>query len=863
MAGKGVTTTRALELASVPSPTRRASSSETTVVGHRRGGGTRVGLFRSVRTQLLAPIVVAMAGLAVLGTVQTATATDAARDASRAQVLATTATRTVLLVHELEREFAETVALRQRGGQAGQQLMTAQRQRTDAAANRYREQSKAARRAAPRLSDELQNTDEVLDELAGARQEALTGSPVGLRADPVYRRVANSLLAVADSLPAQVNDPDLANAARAVAALASIEHFDALERDLVRAIYVRGSLQNGDLVNLANVVGAREQRQSEFLRVAPPEARETFTTVVRGTDVEAAAKMSVAVRNGDRDPSGLKGDPDAWYVAQSHLIRRVNLVSLQVSDRLDQLASEVAADANRRAWLTALGTAGIAIAALLTAILLAVRTSRRLRRLRAAALTVARRELPDAINTVSTGRPAGDSGPSAAAATRAIAATNDEIGQVADAFGTVHRTALRLAAEQAELRVDVARMAEVLARRIRTLITRQLRLLDEFERDETDPDVLARLFALDHIAARLRRNGENLLVLAGGEPGRPMTGAFPLRAVVTAAASEIEEYQRVEATIGTELAIAAPAVGDFVHLLAELLENAASFSPPDSPVQVDARRTVDGAVVRVHDSGIGITASRLGEINGRLARPTALTSAAAGTMGLYVVAHLAARHGIRVQLHPTGNGTVAYVALPHSVLAPQSAIHSGPRPANESSSIIGAMVPAGTPNQMAAGVSTRLDHMTRNGQPMAPANRGLGSTMSPAAATGANVGAPATDGWFRPSVRGEGTGGNPPPPPVMNGFGFVPAQRTQDMPRVDVAEGHLPRRSPGSQLAPGQVAEPAAPTGPQQPATPGPTVDPEMIRARLSAFAEGVSAAAIRRGSNGSTPATTPAARER
>src|SRR5690242_7518750 len=181
-------------------------------------------------------------------------------------------------------------------------------------------------------------------------------------------------------------------------------------------------------------------------------------------------------------------------------------------------------------------------------------------------------------------------------------------------------------------------MAETLARRIRTLITRQLRLLDEFERDETDPDVLARLFVLDHLAARLRRNGENLLVLAGGEPGRPVTGAFPLTAVINAAASEIEEFHRVEATV-TDVAIAGPVVGDIVHLLAELLENAAMFSPPPTPVRVDARRTVDGAVVRVHDSGIGIAPNRLAEINARLAQPTMLTSAAAGTMGLYVVAH--------------------------------------------------------------------------------------------------------------------------------------------------------------------------------------------------------------------------------
>src|SRR5690242_7773288 len=219
-------------------------------------------------------------------------------------------------------------------------------------------------------------------------------------------------------------------------------------------------------------------------------------------------------------------------------------------------------------------------------------------------------------------------------------------------------------------------MAETLARRIRTLITRQLRLLDEFERDETDPDILSRLFALDHIAARLRRNGDNLLVLAGGEPGRPASQAVPITAVMTAAASEIEDFHRVEPG-PSDVSVAGPVVGDMVHLLAELLENAATFSPPSSPVRIDANRSIDGALLRIHDSGIGINENRLAEINARLANPTVLSSAAAGTMGLHVVAHLADRHGIRVQLYATGSGTTALVSLPHHVLALPSALPAG------------------------------------------------------------------------------------------------------------------------------------------------------------------------------------------
>jgi hypothetical protein len=651
---------------------RRPLPDDAAVTSHKRGG--RVGVASrlwTVRTQLLAPILVAMLGLGVLGTAQTTEAAGNATDARRAQVLATTATATVRLVNELERELAEIVALRARGGKAGVLLVTAQRARADKAISTYRTARTAAVRAAPQLESPFGTADVLLAKLGPAREQANAGSPPGSLTDPVFHDVANALLAVADALPAQLRDPDLAGAAREVAAVAAVEHYQALLRDDVRTTLIRGSIAERELVDLARLDGAREQREAEFARVASPAARQQYEREVTGTDVQKAITTREAVLTGE--PSALKTDADAWYVAQSGTIRRVNLVGLSLSDRLDRLAADLSASATRRAWLTALGTLGVGLAALFAAIVLAVRTSRRLRRLRAAALTVARRELPETIAAVIGGAPPAHGAP-AVAATRAIADNPDEVGEVADAFSSVYRTALRLAADQAELRLDVARMAETFARRIRTLVTRQLRLLDEFERDETDPEALSRLFALDHLAARLRRNGENLLVLAGGEPGRLLTEAFPLVGAVTAAASEIEDYHRVECQ-PIDSAVAGPVVGDLVHLLAELLENAATFSPPESPVRVDARSNVDGVVLRVHDNGIGLTPSRLAEVNARLARRSAaLSGVAAGTMGLYVVAHLAARHGIRVQLYATAGGTTAAVLLPPSVLAPVAAI---------------------------------------------------------------------------------------------------------------------------------------------------------------------------------------------
>jgi hypothetical protein len=841
---------------------RRSGAPDTSVAGHRRGGATRPSRLRSVRTQLLAPIVVAMIGLAALSTAQATTATTAARDAARARTLASTATSAVSFVHELEREVAETAALRQRGGRSGVSLVVAQRGRTDQAANRYLADSRAAVDAVPALERAVRAVNDTYSRLGATREAADTNPSVTLMTDPVYRPLAEALLAIADAVPAQIADIELANAARAVAAVGAVEHFAALERDLLRAVFSRGSVEPGDLGAMSELRGARDQRVAEFQRAATAAERTVYDNQFRGLDVDKADKLSAAARNAEKEPAGLKADADAWFVAQSGLIRRLNIVSLDLSDRLDARAEQIAVTAQRRAWATLIGTAVLGLTALAVAITLAVRTARRLRRLRAAALTVARQELPDVIHSVAAGAPLPTAG-AAAAATRSIAATNDEIGQVADAFATVHRTALRLAGEQAELRVDVSRMAEVLARRIRTLITRQLRLLDEFERDETDPDVLARLFALDHIAARLRRNGENLLVLSGGEPGRPATQAVGIGAVITAAASEIEDFQRVEVQ-PADLAITGPVVGDLVHLLAELLENATTFSPPTSQVRVDARPTVDGAIIRVHDSGIGIAPRRIAEINSRLATPTTLSSAAAGTMGLHVVSHLAARHRIRVELHATGSGTVAYVALPHRALERVSALPPAPvsatplapatlAPASMAAASLAAMPVSSAPVSVAPVSSAPISAVPVSASPrfgpppvVVPSTVGapLGRPRVPTAPPVPQPHQPTPSGppapWFRPLSSSGGDTPPPPVPPPPPAPGAWPPSYSGAGPSASASsDDGLPRRRPGAQLAPGVTEPPPQPTRSN-------AVDPEAVRSRLSAFAEGVSAAARR-----------------
>jgi K+-sensing histidine kinase KdpD len=215
-----------------------------------------------------------------------------------------------------------------------------------------------------------------------------------------------------------------------------------------------------------------------------------------------------------------------------------------------------------------------------------------------------------------------------------------------------------------------------LARRSRLLVERQLRLLDQMERDERDPDRLAALFQLDNLAARLRRNDENLLVLAGGQARRRSSSeeddGVSIDAIVLAALSEIEAYQRIRCDVEVASTVSSHAAPDLIHLLAELFElfdNATAFSPPDSPVKVDAKLSPEGVELTISDEGIGLAPGFLLETNDLLRTPPSLDVPASERMGLVVVSHLAARHQVRVSLESSAAGTTAVVRIPSEMLS--------------------------------------------------------------------------------------------------------------------------------------------------------------------------------------------------
>ncbi len=292
--------------------------------------------------------------------------------------------------------------------------------------------------------------------------------------------------------------------------------------------------------------------------------------------------------------------------------------------------------------------------------------SRSMRQLRNAAFGIAEQRLPMLVDQLSRTDPG-------RVDTRVQAipiTTTDEIGEVARAFDQVHREAVRLAAEQALLRGNINAIFTNLSRRNQSLIEGQLTLITDLENNEADPDQLENLFRLDHLATRMRRNGENLLVLAGEEPGRRWDQPVPLVDVLRAASSEVEQYERIELSGVPEAEIHGRAVTDLVHLLAELLENATTFSSPQTKVRVTATRLPDGRVmIEIHDKGIGLTAEDFADINHKLANPPTVDAAISQRMGLFVVGRLSDRHGIRVQLRPSGEqaGTTSLVMLPDAI----------------------------------------------------------------------------------------------------------------------------------------------------------------------------------------------------
>ncbi|KKD07700.1 nitrate- and nitrite sensing domain-containing protein [Streptomyces sp. WM6386] len=416
---------------------------------------------------------------------------------------------------------------------------------------------------------------------------------------------------------------------------------------------LRKALANAEVKGRQQIAEAQTRAEAAGRTFVPPPGLDDMTSAI--------ASGATATQLTERGIT-----PETFFAASTLSFDTYRSVEVYLAGTALAEAHDIADDARNDAIVNA----ALVLASILLAFLLAnwvARTmSTSMRRLSASAHAIAAQRLPARLTQLTRavpGRVDSDVEPIPITST-------DEIGEVARAFDHVHREAVRLAAEQALLRANINTILGNLARRSQSLIERQLAMISDLEDREADPDQLENLFQLDHLATRVRRNGENLLVLSGETPAQQWDQPMPLVDVVRAAVSEVEQYERIQLSGIPEAEIDGRAVNDLVHLLAELLENAAAFSSPHVPVHITAARLPDGrTILEIHDQGIGLPHEELADINRILADPPTVDAAISQRMGLFVVGRLADRHGVRVQLRPSQDeqGTTALVMLPQTI----------------------------------------------------------------------------------------------------------------------------------------------------------------------------------------------------
>ncbi|WFE28014.1 nitrate- and nitrite sensing domain-containing protein [Solwaraspora sp. WMMD791] len=481
-----------------------------------------------------------------------------------------------------------------------------------------------------------------------------------------YTRAIEALLTLIAEPSPGLDRPELTQAVLRNVQLSRVKEMSSRIRAQLYAAARAGGYGPEALVELTDLRAQQLTLLADFRITATSNQIARYEQVTADPRFVAAVQMEETTIASGSGPAAVL-EPNGWWTASQdrhQLLRQIESTVLGDAIRLADSRSD---QQLQRTLLVAGAVLSVLLIALLTSVLIGRSIARSLRALRGQALQVAQLDLPEALErlrTVDAGVPQIDVAPAAVR-------TRDEIGEVAEAFVAVHRSAVTVAVEQAVMRRNVNAMFVNLARRSQVLVERQLELLDELERDESDPDQLEYLFKLDHLAARMRRNDESLLVLAGTEASRRWGRPVALSAVTLAAAAEIEQYPRIRHDVEERLHIVGHAVGDLVHLLAELLENATAFSPPYTNVHVTGHEYAPQAVlIEITDEGMGMSAEAIDQANVTLAEPPAADVAASERMGLFVVSHLAARLGVRVRLRAAARGLVANVWLPAAVLAP-------------------------------------------------------------------------------------------------------------------------------------------------------------------------------------------------
>ncbi|SDM16607.1 sensor histidine kinase [Allokutzneria albata] len=625
---------------------------------------------------LLVPTITAL----VLGTLRVQDELARADDFQRTVAQVDVARKVTTVIHEIQKERTLVVARVAAGRSTDRKPMVDQFETVNTAVNDLHRAMESLEYDDAASEERYKRGIQRLSALNPLRLVADTTSYADIAVHAVYSSILDALVQLGREVSASVSEHSLSRAATAIQALTQAKERLAQQNALMQMAATHNEFRAGQLDELRAANSGYDAAVSDFQAVATPAERQLFLGTVSGSDVDTRQRIKqISVIKGANDASlDIPGDEyNRVAGVTSDLLSRVENTLLEaLRKEADDLAASAVAHATRDAALV--------LIALLVALLLMAVVVRSLltplRVLRTEALDVANERLPETVKRILADPNPAEAAKSAVQPVKVF--TREEIGQVARAFDAVHEQAVHMATEQALLRDNVNAMFVNLSRRSQTLVERQLSVLDQLEQDEQDPDALSSLFVLDHLATRMRRNSENLLILSGSGLGKRLSAPVPVAELIGAAVSEVEHYARINLTAAPDVLVQGRVVNDLIHLTAELLDNATVFSDPQSPVDVSvAQLRSKDLAIQITDRGVGMSDEELAEANKNLAEPPEIDVAVSRRMGLYVVARLAARHDIKVRLHNgeyIDGGTRAIITVPAELVVLPSALDGAP-----------------------------------------------------------------------------------------------------------------------------------------------------------------------------------------
>ncbi|GAA1662394.1 hypothetical protein GCM10009679_78860 [Saccharothrix algeriensis] len=561
---------------------------------------------------------------------------------------------------------ASAVVLAGGEGDARAELQTA-RAATDAAAARFRESVRgttAGLAASDQAEQNIAELGRLLDGLGPVRTDVDQRSGERAQAVAYYTQTIGAGYRIFATI-ASFDDKAINDQLRHLLIMSRGRELLSQEDALMSGVLAADRFTAADAAEFARLVGAQRNIRATGLEGLPAADKAIYDPVLTGPAMTRLQQVEDVLveraRAGEPPPVG----STEWRSAFDPALAALAQLDIDLAEStIDRAEGPIVLVIVRLVL-----AAGLGLIAVIASITLSITTARaivqQLRRLRDAADELANVRLPRVVQRLRDGEEV-----DVIAEAPPLAFGADEIGQVGQAFNAAQETAVRAAVEQAELRRSVRDLFLSLARRNQTLVHRQLGMLDAMERRTADSAELDELFRIDHLATRMRRNAENLIVLAGAVPGRGWRRTVPMVDVIRAAVAEVEEYPRVNVLPSETAGLSGHAVGDVVHLLAELMENALAFSPRHTMVNVGGSEVGAGYVIEVEDHGLGMTQTDLEQANSQLEQPAEFLLTSTPRLGLYVVGRLAERHGVKVRLQPSpGGGTTAVVLIPTALVA--------------------------------------------------------------------------------------------------------------------------------------------------------------------------------------------------